>query len=1572
MSHLSDEEVSGKANGFTTRRVSDGSWANGAVKTIEGSSVGPKMVQLFSKQAETNVNMSAGLESDQDWQYDDKRDKGNYPITHAVRVDDNNLTFRSEGVSVLPEAQLDYGGLGYLADGSTNASTTPFNDGNYNTDASTPYAVSDSGHNGSEAGWNLFNGNLGGTLFSVVFGTGPHTITLDLGVGTKLAFNKMILSTAGDGGNPSDYTIEATNDTNNWTVLETFSGKTYATGSSNTEAWSNSIAYRYYRIVMTGLNAVGSFSTYIRLTELQFIEAELASTVQVDSITAGGTELLGAIPLDLTLPTDPDGANNESTKDIVSAAYPTSNASNGTWTVNPSSEFGASFEGWRAFDNNAGSIWLSASLFSGGTPSSPVYLDLISNNKPVVINKYRVMGSSSAVFQVISEWKIFGRVTAGSWVELDHRTITAAVYPVPSEWYTFDNANSYDEYRYEALACSGSYGGLVSLEYVGVDLPTQADADVHIIKAINNGPTNVVASQHPDYPSRIRLTCPDATFDSAVVNVATQGVALTKLSDFTAYSNGEVTVKGPKQLEIHTVKFNEGNEQTDANTPYTITSAFTSAWQGFDGNETGTHPNGVSCPFVATLDLGAGNEQAFYRIELHGSLSSRGAGDYIVEGSKNGTEWVQLVNIVGNTDQIHISQFDTDKVDEFRYYRHTVTKVTDGSGLYPQQNVKYFGADITVSEDNLGIFPGAQIVDTLDNKYHITDISFDNKTITVAETLPPDAEWEVKRIANAETYTKVSARISSLNSSDIYIPDGSAVSVVGDTVFGGTGTSWDYSLCAIDKVFSLDKDGVLFAFTSNTASAYIGVQNLGVSSLRAVVDSWVNHASIAYKTPTTSAVEHIVYVEGGVVKLSKDGVLVSTWSAINGDFVIGISIFSPTGSFSLAQVSSLYEDGGFRVTTDYSPYSDTTQPYDMTDSLPTIVNSNRQDGVDNGAWDSSDTTVIQWGPTPSGVNSHNTSIDLGRPVAFSSMDIRTGSYTGRWFTTWDLQGSSDGLSWNTIASGGNEDQSSFANITGIQITSSTPYQFYRLGGSHSTYVTISHIRLYEKSGVVDQDHFHTLAPNGQDAILYKPSIGAQVTNFGFRLPDNSDWAVNMKGEEGYMAFATKFNLDLTPQNCVIYNKTTEEPEVIATSLSSERGGLGSDGAWMSRVESDIVLSVEDETDFTSPTGNITLGSYPIGISTDPTSFGSDEAPNATLTALGNGAGNAGNLVDGNDTTFYGVRDFHATFEDPELHHVKFNFGSGNEKDVAKFTVRWRASGETRIPKMVIYFSDDDVTYTQVGNNTSFVAATNVEHEYDAEFQSVGSHQFWRVTFQLVSGHGPYTYYEVLDVNIYEATAFAPTGQGTVDVAFPVQSQEVQIDPSEIIIYDENSLPHIINSGMFGIQVNVDGAGLDVLRDITSFITEPIFTATSLDLRVTIYGGNREFLISKISFPTSGMLWTYSRNAARAFAAALESSVANRNPATYFQYSHPDLLTQEQWSKYFFGTDKVAPFIAARSLNGGAPEFTNIWAQFSAALKDIKIGTGSVSVEPIVGSKAIQLTNVSGSTIEGAVDAYVLG
>jgi len=1270
MAKLSNETISGLSSGIITKSI-DGPWTDDQVKSVHGSGVGPKMVQLFTQEAEVDANLSTGLDSDDDWQYDDKRDKGNFPITHAVRVDDNNLYFRSEGVSNIPVGQLEFNGLGIIADGTLNTSTTrSFT----STSESTPYTIEgsevpDTGRAPWEAFNNLFD-PLGDWDTTTTGFTTDGWLRINFGTDVKI-INKYRIFFQLDRG-VSAWDIEGSDNGTDWTTLHSVTGNTIHDAYTPYQTFTNSTAYQYIRIFFPSGSAIGGHNRLI-IKDIELIDAPIPTNVQVGSIDAGGIELLTS-----------------------------------------------------------------------------------------------------------------------------------------------------------TLSLSGS---------------TQGQALNDIMTAINNGPTDVTATQSQDHPERITLTGTDATFSDAPITVTTQAVDLTKLTDFTSYDDGSVVVLGPEIPEYDKLDLSTGVTYFHSSSE----EAGYEAEKAFNGVL--TLPDYWQIPSGAGhvgVDLGVGKGRTVVRYRLSSTGSNTMPDVFTFEGKQVADgPWTVLDSVSYTPVENELSEyFLIDSPANYEMYRINVTATTGNAiNVIRIIELEMDAINAPQAEDTLGIFSGAQIVDTFDNTYHITDITTvegvsgsDKSQITVLETLPIDAEWEVKRIANVEQITS-SLVEAPTERPNITFANGSINS--GSLTTANIGGSAIYTISEEDYALSI---GTSVKFSFNTTTSFDGI------------------------------------------------------GFIRSDIAVDGFDRTNTGLGSFA----LFLDGG----------SATSPAYAYIDGVSVPVNiSNHGTGtfyivyVGDGAFDfyKNDTTFL--GQVSSTLQDN----DRVKLAAQSNMSSAVTVVLSDW--------------------------SNYFGDSGFGVTTSP---------------TISG---------ADRNHFHTLAPNGNDANFTKPSTTSQITNFGFRLPDNSASSVDMQGEEGYMAFATKFNLDMTPKNCVIYNKTLEQRETIATSIASDRGGLGEDGDWWYRN-----ISVFSEIDGT-PTITQNIQTDPFN---DPLNGGSYQTNNSTpytITASNSRTGGAHepyNTMDGNTQEDQWESDTGISSG-----WIKVDLGVANNKTFGAYRVTqisaaiqngpddWTLEGSNTGT-----FSGEEVVLdTQTGQN-GFISAS-AYHTVPPGNQ--GSYRFYRLN---MSDNGGGARIALSGLEFFEAT-----GGNFYESSFSLLSSNVS--PASLGVKDNLDVAFTTTTpGQFNVEVDVDGAGYDSPRDMATFITEEDITVVStFVIKLTAIGSES---VSEISIGGQHDTWSPSPSQARAFASALDSDIANRNPATYFTYEHPDILTQEQWGKLFFDTNKFAPYIGVRSINGGAPYFTNIWAQFASSLKDIKLGTGSVEVTPTIGSTEIQLKNVSGNSIEGQVVAYILG
>jgi len=1413
MAKLSNETLSGLTSGITTENVSNTPWADSTMKSIHGQTTGPKMVQLFTKEAEADANLSTGLDSDDDWQYDDKRDKGNFPITHAVRVDDNNLYFRSEGVSNIPVGQLEFNGLGIIGDGSVNTSTTRWNEGDFLTsNTSSPnYQVSASSEfDASYRAFEAFDNDVPNAWSTVggAFSGGVGNSWLEVTLTEALIFNKYMIEMAGT-NNADVWVIEAKLEVaDDWVELDSVTGGAFVGIAYHT--FTNTTPYKHYRIRVTQLDTSG---TILSFDQLSFIEATPPQNVQVGSIDAGGIELLTSI-----------------------------------------------------------------------------------------------------------------------------------------------------------LSLSGS---------------TQGQALNDIMTAINNGPTDVTATQNPDYPERIKLTGTDATFSDAPITVTTQAVDLTKLTDFTSYDDGSVVVLGPESLVIEKLDLSTGVTYFHSSSEV----AGYEAEKAFNGVL--TLPDYWQIPAGAGhvgVDLGVGKGRTVVRYRLSSTGSNTMPDVFTFEGKQVADgPWTVLDSVSYTPVENELSEyFLIDSPANYEMYRINVTATT-GNAINVTRIIELEMDATYVSqvEDTLGIFTGAQIVDTFDNTYHITDITTvegvsgsDKSQITVLETLPIDAEWEVKRIANAETYKTSGVAEFDPPTSRVAASFGSGTFASGSINISNLGATSQNAISTEDYALTI---GTSVKFAFNSAVNFDGMgfikSDIAVNGFDRT-DTGIGSFAIFLDAGSATSPAY-AYVDGGQVAVdaSNHG---------SGTFYIeyvgdGNFDFYKNDTTFLGQVSTTLQDGDRVKLTAQSGMISTSCEVYLTDWEEPVLSDGgfrllKQQLEEQHPFSSDLFSAATEGPNVNRLLSS----PVTRTITIDRVFTKTGANpTVNVYTFTNIVGSVGDVTFlkTAVLVGSNGDTHeiqldspitllegeglALSSVTGgiyhessVGISNTLLVANFTTDGSYTLELGGNTRRAVTYGEVIppDQNHFHTLAPNGQDAILTKPSTSAQVTNFGFRLPDNSASSVEMYGEEGYMAFATEFNLDMTPKNCVIYNKTLEQREVIATSIASDRGGIGEDGEWWYRSETTEYFNDSDPKPGphdVSETAEFNVGAYQTNATTP---YVID-----ALTTRGSGGDEPYIAFNGSEGDSYRTSGSAPGW-------LEIDLGVDNEKVFSKYRLRGGPSADHTPDDFTIEGSFDgdnwDVLDTQT--SASAVAFTGLDVDIPEGLQD--RYRFYRIAWTSLGG-------AVSDGGFNELKFYEPIGYVTT---FDSRPQGGTIDPALLVVKDEvDAAYNLSTAGAFNIEVNVDGAGFDNPRDISFFILEDDIVFSN-SIQFKIIPVDLADLVGDITISIKGKVWSPSKDQARVYAEALEMDADNRNPATYFTYQHPSILTQEQWGKLFFGTDKFAPFIGVRSTTGGAPSFTNIWTQFSSILRDIKLGTGSVTVEPIIGSTEIQLTNVSGDSIDGQVVAYVLG
>ncbi len=90
----------------------------------------------------------------------------------------------------------------------------------------------------------------------------PEWLKLDLGAGNQKAVVRIVISsTAGQQARyPVDFTFDGSNDNSNWTVVLNSTGNSWASGEEKAFTFSNTIAYRYYRLSITTNSGGGAWT----------------------------------------------------------------------------------------------------------------------------------------------------------------------------------------------------------------------------------------------------------------------------------------------------------------------------------------------------------------------------------------------------------------------------------------------------------------------------------------------------------------------------------------------------------------------------------------------------------------------------------------------------------------------------------------------------------------------------------------------------------------------------------------------------------------------------------------------------------------------------------------------------------------------------------------------------------------------------------------------------------------------------------------------------------------------------------------------------------------------------------------------------------------------------------------------------------------------------------------------------------------------------------------------------------------------------------------------------------------
>lgn len=148
--------------------------------------------------------------------------------------------------------------------------------------APSPHVVSqDSIVAGGYEGWKAFDGTQAGNGFASASTAPPHWVKLDFGSGQAKTLGSYKISVDDYlNGAPYTWTFQGSNDDSAWTTVDTQTAQTFSQNVFRTFTFSNSTAYRYYRIYVTA-NRSGNQTA---ISEMQFFTGGSSSSV-VRSVT---------------------------------------------------------------------------------------------------------------------------------------------------------------------------------------------------------------------------------------------------------------------------------------------------------------------------------------------------------------------------------------------------------------------------------------------------------------------------------------------------------------------------------------------------------------------------------------------------------------------------------------------------------------------------------------------------------------------------------------------------------------------------------------------------------------------------------------------------------------------------------------------------------------------------------------------------------------------------------------------------------------------------------------------------------------------------------------------------------------------------------------------------------------------------------------------------------------------------------------------------------------------------------------------------------------------------------------
>lgn len=154
----------------------------------------------------------------------------------------------------------------------------------YTADVFTGGTASADSENGSEVAANAFDDNVAIFWTSATTGSVPRWLKYDLGVGVTKTIERysVMARTADAKGKPTDWQFQGSNNDADWDVLDTQSSITWSGDGPQIFSFSNSTAYRYYRLYITGTSG----GVYVQVRELTGHEATTTGAVDGTAINA--------------------------------------------------------------------------------------------------------------------------------------------------------------------------------------------------------------------------------------------------------------------------------------------------------------------------------------------------------------------------------------------------------------------------------------------------------------------------------------------------------------------------------------------------------------------------------------------------------------------------------------------------------------------------------------------------------------------------------------------------------------------------------------------------------------------------------------------------------------------------------------------------------------------------------------------------------------------------------------------------------------------------------------------------------------------------------------------------------------------------------------------------------------------------------------------------------------------------------------------------------------------------------------------------------------------------------------